>query len=239
MSERIEVGREIQVCGAIVFDCDGLLLDTEACWVRAEASIFAEYGRKHTPEVRHLLMGTSTQTAGEIIAQLLHRPGLGSLLGARLLERAWEEVVAGAKPRPGVLELVEAAHDCVPLGVASNSPRDLVEAALDAAGLAGVFRTIVGADAVPSPKPAPDVYLTACKRLGASAEGSVAFEDSPIGVTAAQAAGLYVVGVPSRPGVTLDAHQVVDSLAHPAAHAALARVKTLKTEHARASDTCP
>jgi HAD superfamily hydrolase (TIGR01509 family) len=127
----------------------------------------------------------------------------------------------GAAPLPGARELVEALVGRTPIAVASNSPETFVRAALEAAGLAAAFTTVVTADQVAEAKPAPDTYLAACDRLGAGPARSVALEDSPTGVAAARAAGLYVVGVPSLPGVVLEADLVAESLAHPDVHVAV------------------
>ena len=119
----------------------------------------------------------------------------------------------GAAPLPGALTLVRALRGRIPIAVASNTPRALIEPALDAAGLGGAFGAIVGADDVENPKPAPDAYVTACTVLGSPPAETIALEDSPTGVAAARAAGLYVIGVPSLPGVVLEADEVHESLA--------------------------
>lgn len=144
-------------------------------------------------------------------------------------------MLAGAEPRPGAGELVAALRGRTPIGVASNSPESFVRAALEAAGLSGAFAAVVTADQVAEAKPAPDTYLEACRRLRAAPSRSVALEDSPTGVAAARAAGLYVVGVPSLPGVVLDADLVASSLADQAVAAALGLARWKKAGRARAS----
>jgi beta-phosphoglucomutase-like phosphatase (HAD superfamily) len=116
---------------------------------------------------------------------------------------------------------VEELRGTVPIGIASNSPRALVEAALDAAGLDGPFDVILGVDDVRRPKPDAEIYLAACERLGGAPSRFIALEDSPTGVAAAHAAGLYVIGVPFYPGVELDADEVTGSLADPAVRKAI------------------
>lgn len=199
---------------AAVFDCDGLLLDTEDCWTLGEKELFAAYGLEFTPEHKRRLLGTSSEAAGRVLAELLDRPGEEERLAAERLERCWEKVVRGARPRPGAAELLERLRGRIPVGLASNSPRALVLEALETAGIDG-FDVIVGGDEVRKPKPAAEIYTTACERLGISPRDSVALEDSPVGVAAARAAGLYVIGVPSQPGIALDADMVADSLRHP------------------------
>jgi HAD superfamily hydrolase (TIGR01509 family) len=123
---------------------------------------------------------------------------------------------------PAALELIAELHDLGrPMAVASNSERRLVDLALAGSGLAVSFGAVVAGDEVPNPKPAPDLYLEACRRLGASPEEAVAVEDSPRGAAAARAAGLFVVGIPYLPDLPVEADLVAGSLKDPAVRAAL------------------
>jgi HAD superfamily hydrolase (TIGR01509 family) len=196
-----------------VFDCDGLLLDTEVCWTRGEAALFASYGASFDASAKQALLGTSRETAARVLERLLDQPGRGFALSDELLGIVSEEIARGAAPMPGARELVAAIDGRVPVAVASNSPRFLVHAALTGAGFGDAFDVVLGGDEVSEPKPAPDIYLRACELLGRPPTRSIALEDSPVGVAAARAAGLYVVGVPSLPGLDLDADLVAQSLA--------------------------
>jgi HAD superfamily hydrolase (TIGR01509 family) len=118
----------------------------------------------------------------------------------------------GVDPMPGAAELVVALADRVPVAVASNTHEVDTRRVLIRSGLPDVFTAIVCAGDGISPKPAPDVYVAACAALGAEPSAAIALEDSPTGVAAARAAGMHVIGVPSTPGVPLDAHRVVASL---------------------------
>jgi HAD superfamily hydrolase (TIGR01509 family) len=209
---------------AVVFDNDGLLLDTEAAWTRAEEALFARRGRVFTGDHKRELIGTSTTTSALLLEAMLDRPGEGEALADELHELVMAEAIAGVPIREGALELVDALRAAgVPLAVASNSRREFVDCVLGGAGLLnGRFEAVVTADDVAAPKPAPDLYLAACSALGASPSRSAAVEDSAIGVASALAAGLYVVAVPyfvDTPiqGATLTAR----SLAAPAVAAAL------------------
>jgi HAD superfamily hydrolase (TIGR01509 family) len=102
-----------------------------------------------------------------------------------------------------------------PLAVASNEPRTHLLAGLTRVGLLKAFDVILGVEEVKAPKPAPDLYLRACELLAVAPTHSIALEDSPPGVAAARAAGLYVLGVPSVPGIVLEADLVVESLEDP------------------------
>ncbi len=200
---------------AVVFDCDGLLVNTEACWTVAEAAVFAEHGHPFGPEQKALVIGRTVEAAGEAIAQYVGRPGAGAELAVELLERVRKELSRGAAALPGAAGLVRACRAAVPVAVASNSPRELLDAALWSAGLADCFPHSFAADEVRSPKPAPELYLTACATLGVAPQRSVAFEDSATGIASARAAGLYVAVVPSLPGVELDHDWLGTSLAEP------------------------
>lgn len=202
---------------AVVFDNDGLLLDTEEAWTRAEKVLFGRRGRTFTMEHKRSLIGSSRAVAAAKLEEMLDRPGEGEPLMDELHELVMEEVRKGVAPRPGALDLLEALERAgVPVGLASNSPRAFVQRSLAAAGLLnGHFGVIVAADEVERPKPAPDIYLAACRALDADPQRSAALEDSPSGVAAGIAAGMFVVGVPyledmPLPGASLQAGSLAD-----------------------------
>jgi HAD superfamily hydrolase (TIGR01509 family) len=207
---------------AVVFDNDGLLLDTEPCWTLAEEALFAAYGRQFDLAAKQALVGTSPKTSAPILERLLAGADSGERLSERLYALALTEIAAGAAPRPGAVELVARLRSAgLPLAVASNSPRRHLLAGLHRTGLHDAFDVVLGVDDVASPKPAPDLYLAACAGLTAQPADTVALEDSPPGVTAARAAGLRVIGIPSVAGVVLTSDLVATSLADAAVHRAL------------------
>ena len=188
---------------AVVFDNDGLLLDTEEAWTRAEEILFARRGREFTVEDKRTLIGSSRATAAVKLEALLERPGEGEQLMDELIELVMLEALKGVAPRDGALQLLARLSDAgVPLAVASNSERAFLERTLASAGLLhdGPFRAILCAEDIQTPKPAPDIYLEACRRLGVDPGASVALEDSPTGAASAAAAGMFVIGVPYFPG---------------------------------------
>jgi HAD superfamily hydrolase (TIGR01509 family) len=201
---------------AVVFDCDGLLVDTETCWTRAETAIFAEHGHGFGVEQKKLLIGGTLDAAGTAMAAYFGTPGGGPALARRLHDLVAIELAAGADALAGARDLVVSLRGRVPIAVASNSPRHFVDAALTSAGLADLFDHVYAADDVAHPKPAPDLYLAACAGLGADPARCVAFEDSRTGVGSARAAGMYVIGVPSLPDTILDVDAVFTSLTDPA-----------------------
>lgn len=203
---------------AVLFDNDGLLLDTESAWSRAERALFERRGREFTLQSKLELVGTSAEIAGGILAQRLDEPGRAAELIRELDALVFEELEGGVEAMVGARELVAELHGRgVPLALVSNSPQAFIERALDLVEMGGEFGAIVSGHEVASPKPAPDPYLHACELLGVEPDAAIALEDSPTGVAAARAAGLSVIGVPSVPGVTLEeAHVVVSSLQDPA-----------------------
>jgi HAD superfamily hydrolase (TIGR01509 family) len=196
---------------AVVFDNDGLLLDTEDAWTRAETALFERHGKTFTQEHKRALLGTARDVASAKIEGFLDLPGHADALYDDLHELVMEEARKGVAPRPGALELVAALREAgVPVGVASNSSREFVENVLGVAGLLdGHFEVVVTVEDVVEPKPAPDIYLATCEALAADPARSAALEDSPTGVASAAAAGMFVVGVPYFPDTELPGASLV------------------------------
>jgi HAD superfamily hydrolase (TIGR01509 family) len=209
---------------AIVFDNDGLLLDTEQAWTRAETTLFERHGGRFTTEHKRDLIGGSGEQSAAKLERMLALPGQGTALMDELHDLVMGELTAGVPPRPGALDLLRAIRAAgVPVGLASNSSREFVERALAVADLAnGHFDVVVSGDEVISPKPAPDIYLAACAALGAAPERAAALEDSPPGVASARAAGMFVIAVPYFPDTRIEgASLAAGSLADPSVAAAL------------------
>jgi len=199
---------------AVVFDMDGLLLETEVLWQRAEGRLFERHGAEFTFEDKLTVMGTSAAFTGEFFARRLGYPtDRASSLIREVSELMLEELEAQVDARPGAVELVKRLRGRVPLGLASNSPRFLVDAALRSAGFSETFDTVVSSDDVAHHKPAPDLYLLACERLGVAPADALALEDTTSGIAAAKAAGMACIAVPqfAETDVTA-ADRVVDSL---------------------------
>jgi HAD superfamily hydrolase (TIGR01509 family) len=207
---------------AIVFDNDGLLLDTEEAWTRAETELFARHGAVFTFAHKRELIGSSHTVAAGKLEAMLALPGEGHALMAELHALVMEEALRDVEPRPGAVELVTALREAgVPVAVASNSSRDFLDRVLRTGGVAHLFAVTVAGDEVEHAKPAPDIYLEACRRLGADPADSVGLEDSPTGAAAAKAAGLYVIGVPylaeiQVPQADLVAGSLADAVVHDA-----------------------
>jgi HAD superfamily hydrolase (TIGR01509 family) len=199
----------------VVFDCDGLLVDTEPCWTVGETAVFAERGLPYGPEQKARFIGLSVPATAALMAQIFDEVGAEDAITEHVLGVVADVIAARAEPMPGAVALVRALAGAVPIAVASNSPRRLVDLSLARAGLSGIPDAVVAADEVAHGKPAPDLYLAACARLGVDPALSVAFEDTVTGVTSARAAGLTVIGVPSLDPDGFPADLVLDSLADP------------------------
>lgn len=191
---------------AVVFDMDGLLLDTERLWHVAERRLLDDRGSSLREEDRLALIGRSLEEATDRYLELLDLPpSEAPVLRAELLERVREEYERGTPPLPGAVELVRGLQGRVPLAIASNTARPLVLMALEASGLIDAFDAIVTADQVERGKPDPDVYLRACELLGVPPGQAIALEDSAAGVISAKAAGLTVIAVPQFAEVDVSA----------------------------------
>jgi HAD superfamily hydrolase (TIGR01509 family) len=200
---------------AVLFDNDGLLLDTESVWTRAEEDLFERRGAQFSPADKHELVGTSAEIAAGVLERRLDEPGRGAALIEELNELVVAELEHGVEAMVGARELLHTLKERgTPIGLVSNSPLAFVHRSLELVGFEDRFDVVLSAHEVAAPKPAPDPYLEACRRLGVEPGPQVvALEDSPTGVAAARAAGLTVIGVPSVEGVALaEAHHLAETL---------------------------
>jgi HAD superfamily hydrolase (TIGR01509 family) len=197
---------------AAVFDCDGLLVASQACWHHAYAVVAGAHGRCLGDLDLDALAGASVATAS------LHlTAALGVPIPEEQMRRALHEGLAAHPPAPmaGAVALTGALASRMRLAVASNGPAGVVTGALSRFWPNGTFDAVVSAEETKAPKPAPDVYLEACRQVAVSPSDAIAFEDSVIGARAARAAGLVVIGVPSVPGAAMDVDMVVPRLDDP------------------------
>ena len=208
---------------AVVFDNDGLLLETESLWTKAEKRLFEARDRTFTLEHKQRMVGVAGPRAELLLAEMLDEPDNGAALLDELNRRVLVEAEGGVEPMAGALDLIEAlARRGTPMGLVSNSPLDFVDAVLGASGFTGRFQVRLTPDHGHAHKPDPALYLEACRTLGSAPERSIGLEDTATGVAAASGAGLGVIGVPSVPGVELDgADLLAGSLADPGVWSAL------------------
>jgi HAD superfamily hydrolase (TIGR01509 family) len=190
--------RTIYVLQAVMFDQDGVLVDSEGAWDTARRAIAAENGGRWEPEATRAMMGMSAPEWSRYMHDSL---GVG-LSREEISRRVVERLLAGyadALPLlPGAVEAVRRVAARWPVGLASSANREVIDAVLAASGLAGVFGATVSGEEVAHGKPAPDIYLEAARRLGVDADRCAAVEDSTNGLRAAAAAGMKVVALPNR-----------------------------------------
>ena len=200
---------------AVLFDNDGLLLDTEAVWTRGEQRLFEARGREFTLDHKRSLVGSSEKVAAAKLVDFLDEPGNEKPIMDELNDLVLEELESGADAMVGGRELLaELNRRGIPVALISNSPMRFIRRSHEMAGTGLPFGAVVSGHEVPRAKPAPDAYLEGCRQLGVEpSKRSFVLEDSPSGVAAGLAAGLFVIGVPSVPGIDLgDADLVVESL---------------------------
>ncbi|MGC0418179.1 HAD family hydrolase [Embleya sp. AB8] len=185
---------------AIVFDCDGTLMDSECHWEEARELVLRGYGVETPDDFGERTKGLHYTECGRVMAEAAGlAPAVAEQLTAQLLEHFRKLVAADPVTIPGACALVQHAARFAPLAVASNCPRDVVESGLASAGLLSHFIDVVVPDATLRPKPDPDLYLAAARACGAPPAVTLAVEDSYCGILAASRAGLRVLGVGPNP----------------------------------------
>jgi HAD superfamily hydrolase (TIGR01509 family) len=205
------------VIDVVIFDLDGLLLDSEQLWDEAREELARERGGRWHDGAQRAMMGMSSPEWSRYMHEQIGLRESPAEISAEVVRRM-EALYRKRLPLvPGAREAVERMAARWPLGLASSSNRPLIELALELAELAQFFRATLSSEEVARGKPAPDVYLEAAKRLGVDPTRAAAIEDSHNGIRAAAAAGMHVVAVPNRrfpPGedALAEADVVLDSL---------------------------
>lgn len=184
---------------AVIFDMDGVLIDSEEIWSRVRAEVVARHGGHWTEQDQRNVMGDNSRQWSAYIKRTWNVP----LSEDEIFHEVLAVMIAtyerdGLSVLPGAREAVAALGARYPLAVASSSPRKLIAVALRVAGFDGAFQVTVSSDDVTHGKPAPDVYLLAAERLGMPAPRCAAVEDSSNGLRAAVAAGMATIAVPNR-----------------------------------------
>ena len=181
---------------AVVFDLDGVIIDTEEVWEEVRRGYVAEHGREFLPDSQARMMGMSTGEWSRHLSEDVGVPRTPEEVAADVLGRMAGRYREALPLIPGSVAAVRRLADRFPLALASSSARILIDQVLETAGLSDAFRTTLSTEEVARGKPAPDVYLAAVERLGFDPQACAAVEDSSNGLRAAGAAGLAVVAVP-------------------------------------------
>jgi HAD superfamily hydrolase (TIGR01509 family) len=181
---------------AVVFDLDGVIVDSEPVWEEVRRAFVAEHGGQWQPDSQRRLMGMSTpEWARYLSAELgvgLDPPDVAREVVDRMVRRYHADLPL----LPGAVAAVRRMAQRWPLGLASSSPRTQIDRGVAEAGLADAFAVTLSTEEVARGKPAPDVYRTVAGRLGVPPDACVAVEDSSNGLRSAAAAGTVVVAVP-------------------------------------------
>ena len=183
---------------AVVFDLDGLLLESEQLWDAVREELTRERGGRWHDRAQADMMGMSSLEWSRYMHDELGLADAPDEISAEVVRRLLTRYRGGLPVVEGAVDAVRRLAERWPLGLASSSNRDVIDTVLDVAGLTACFRVTVSSEEVPHGKPAPDVYLEAADRLGVDAARCAAVEDSASGIRSAAAAGMRVVAIPNR-----------------------------------------
>ncbi len=202
---------------AVVFDLDGVLVDTEPEWDAVRRSLALEDGVEWPAEATQMMMGMNTPEWARYLVEGVGISGTPEEAAERTITGLMSRYRQQLHVKDGAVAAVRRMAALAPLAVASSSPRRLIETVLDELGVQDLFATWVSTEEVGAGKPAPDGYLETCRRLGVDPAGTIAVEDSSNGLRAAAAAGMLVVAVPdiftsAAPDALALAHAVLNSL---------------------------
>lgn len=182
---------------AVVFDLDGVLVDSEELWDAVRRGVAAEAGRPWPAQATRAMQGMSTAEWSAYLTDAVGVPAEPDEVAATVLDRMAAQYDVRLPLLPGAVEVVERLGRRWPLGLASSSPRRLIDTVLGSAGLARWFQVSVSTEEVGAGKPSPAVYRTVVQRLGVDPARSIAIEDSSNGLRSAATAGLGVLAVPN------------------------------------------
>jgi HAD superfamily hydrolase (TIGR01509 family) len=183
---------------AVIFDLDGVLIDSEQGWAAAREELVREQGGKWRVDATREMMGMSSPEWSRYMHDVLGVPMAPEKIAEEVVDRLQALHREHLPLLPGAREAVTSLASHWPLGLASSANRPIVEQVLDLAGLRRLFAATVSAEEVARGKPAPDVYIEAAARLRVIPSECVAVEDSTNGLRAAAAAGMRVIAVPNR-----------------------------------------
>jgi len=182
---------------AVVFDLDGVLIDSEPLWDDVRRTVVADAGRAWPADATRALQGMSTPEWSAYLTDVVGVPGRPEDVAATVIDGMATRYRKHLPLLPGAVEAVERLANHWPLGLASSSPRRLIETVLDSAHLTSHFQVTLSSEEVAAGKPSPAVYNDVVRRLGADASRVIAIEDSTNGLRSASAAGVHVIAIPN------------------------------------------
>jgi HAD superfamily hydrolase (TIGR01509 family) len=202
---------------AVVFDLDGVLIDSEQVWDDVREQLARELGGRWHDGAQRDMMGMSSPEWSRYMHDRIGLRESPEQINRIVVERMLDRYEDGPPWLPGALDAVWRVAGAFVLGLASSSNRELIDVVLEAGGIADLFKATVSSEEVAAGKPAPDVYVEVARRLGLEPAECTAVEDSHNGIRSAKAAGLRCVAIPNArfpPGdAVADADIVLGSLA--------------------------
>ena len=183
---------------AVVFDLDGVIIDSEQLWDEVREGLARERGGRWSERAQADMMGMSSTEWSRYMHEVVGLAEPPEEINREVVRRMLARYSEHLPLIDGAVDAVERLAAHWPLGVASSSNRELIDHVLELSGLASYFKVSVSSEEVERGKPAPDVYLEAARRLGVEPSRSVAIEDSASGIRSAQAAGMHIVAIPNR-----------------------------------------
>ncbi len=183
---------------AVIFDLDGVLIESERVWDAVRERLANEAGGRWHDGAQREMMGMSSPEWSRYMSDQLGVPLAPAEISDEVVRRVMESYRERLPLLPGATDAVRRIADRWPLGLASSSNRPIIDLVLERAGVAELFEVTVSSEEVSAGKPAPDVYLEAAARMDVEAADAAAIEDSSNGLRSARAAGLGVVAIPNR-----------------------------------------
>jgi HAD superfamily hydrolase (TIGR01509 family) len=182
---------------AVIFDMDGVLVDSEVYWDKSRVEFAKDRGKVWTDEFQRLAMGRSTVGWATVMQEKLELDDTIDDIIAEMKQRVITHYEERMPTRPGAIESVKHMKQHFRVGLASGSPTEIIKAVLRITGLDQIFEVMIYGDTIPNGKPAPDIYIEAMAQLGVTPDVTVGIEDSANGIRSLKNAGMYAVAAPS------------------------------------------
>jgi HAD superfamily hydrolase (TIGR01509 family) len=212
---------------AIIFDMDGLLVDSEVIWEEAETVVLDQYNIKVETHIRNQFIGLRNIDFMGRLQEVYQIPASPQTLNLQVVDQLLEFIPLKTHPMPGAREIVAWVHEQgIPTAIASSSPTNIIDAVAESQGWSEIIPVRVSADHVGVGKPNPAVYLEAARQLNVAPEDCLALEDSPNGARAAVAAGMTCYAVPDLSHTRVEAFEGITEHVFDSLHAVLKHLTT-------------
>ncbi len=196
---------------AVIFDMEGVLMDSEGYWTKAREGFAQAIGKVWTMDDQRAAMGRNTSEWARVMQERLKLDMPIEQIIQDVIQRVLAQYDERLPARDGALAAVQRVVSRYPVGLASGSPTEVIDHVMRQTGLDKVFQVIVKGDTIPNGKPAPDIYLEALRQIKVKPQNAAGIEDSSNGIRSLHNAGMFIIAAPS-PGFALPAE--VEALAH-------------------------